>query len=93
MRHIRLGDDIQPLSEFRSRTAFFIKQVNEDRRPLVLTQHGKSIAVVLSVSDYENMLEKNEMIEDIELAEYQIEHGLGKTHEDVIKQIKRKMKK
>ncbi len=51
MRQIRLDNDIQPLSEFRSRTAFLIKQVNEDKRPLILTQHGKSIAVVLSVSD------------------------------------------
>lgn len=93
MRHIRLDDDIQPLSEFRARTAFFIKQVNEERRPLVLTQHGKSIAVVLNVSDYENMLEKNEMIEDIKLAEYQIENGLGISHQDAIKQINRKMKK
>jgi antitoxin YefM len=78
------------LSEFRSRTAHFIKQVNEDRRPLVLTQHGKSIAVVLTVSDYENLIEKQELIDDIRLAEYQIEQGLGTTHENVVKKIRDK---
>jgi prevent-host-death family protein len=93
MRQIRLDNDIQPLSEFRSKTAFFIKQVNEDKRPLILTQHGKSIAVVLSVSDYENMREKSELIEEIKLAEYQIERGLGITHENAVKQINRIMNK
>lgn len=93
MRQIRLDTDIKPLSEFRSNTAFFIKQVNEERRPLVLTQHGKSIAVLLNVTDYENILEKSELIEDIKLAESQIEKGLGINHEDVIKKIKQKSKR
>ena len=93
MKQIRLDSDIQPLSEFRSRTAFFIKQVNEEGRPLILTQHGKSIAVVLNVSDYENMREKNEMIEEIKLAEYQIEQGLGISQENAINQIIRRRKK
>jgi len=93
MRQIRLDSDIQPLSEFRTRTAFFIKQVNDERRPLILTQHGKSIAVVLNVSEYENMREKIEMIEDIKLAEPLIEQGLGITHKNAIELINRKMKK
>jgi antitoxin YefM len=90
MRHIRIDTDIQPLSEFRSKTAFFIKQVNEQRRPLVLTQHGKSIAVVLNVNDYESIIEKQELIDDIELAEYQIEQGQGINHEKVLKKIREK---
>ena len=90
MRQIRLNTDIKPLSEFRSNTAFFIKQVNEDRHPLVLTQHGKSIAVVLNVTDYENLVERIELLEDIRLAEMQIEKGLGLNHDDVVKQFKGK---
>jgi len=93
MKNIRLDSDIQSLSEFRSNTAFFIKQINTSRRPLVLTQHGKSIAVVLNVIDYENMIEKNEILKDIKLAEYQIENGLGIEHENAIKQIKGKIMK
>jgi prevent-host-death family protein len=90
MRHIKLDTDIQPLSAFRSRTAHFIKQINEDRRPLVLTQHGKSIAVVINVIDYENLIEKRELLDDIRLAEEQIEQGLGATHENVVKFVRAK---
>ena len=93
MRQIRLDTDIQPLSEFRSNTAYFIKQVNENQRPIILTQHGKSIAVVLNVKDYDNMIEKIELIEDIKIAESQIENGLGISYEDAIKYIKEKLEK
>jgi prevent-host-death family protein len=91
MRQIRLDTDIQPLSEFRSNTAYFIKQVNENQRPLILTQHGKSIAVVLNVKDYDNMIEKIELIEDIKIAESQIVNGLGISNEDAKKYIKKKI--
>ncbi len=39
------------------------------------------------------MREKSELIEEIKLAEYQIERGLGITHENAVKQINRKMNK
>ncbi|NOE70456.1 type II toxin-antitoxin system Phd/YefM family antitoxin, partial [Vibrio cholerae] len=47
MSRIHLDQDIQPLSEFRAGVASFIKQINETRRPLVITQRGKGVAVVL----------------------------------------------
>ena len=91
MRHIRVDTDIQPLSEFRIKTAFYLKQMNENRRPLILTQNGKSAAVVLSVIDYDNMMEKLELIEDIKLAEHQIESGLGIEHSSILNLIKGKI--
>tara|TARA_B110000879_G_C11154608_1_gene506246 strand:+ start:166 stop:297 length:132 start_codon:yes stop_codon:yes gene_type:complete len=39
--------------------ASFIRQINETRRPLVITQKGKGVAVVIDVSEYEAMQEKN----------------------------------
>ncbi len=59
MSRIHLDQDIQPLSEFRAGVASFIKQINETRRPLVITQRGKGVAVVLDVAEYEAMQEKS----------------------------------
>ncbi|MBM2817171.1 MAG: hypothetical protein HW421_3933 [Ignavibacteria bacterium] len=89
MRPIKLDSDIQPLTEFRANTAFYIKQINVEQRPLVLTQHGKSVAVMLNVKDYEDLIEKSEMINDIKIAESQIDRGLGINHQKVIREIKR----
>ena len=81
MRPIRLSRDIRPLSEFRANAAAFVQQVRETRRPLVLTQHGKSAAVLLDVEDYERLVERAELLDDIAAAEQQIDQGEGVEHE------------
>jgi antitoxin YefM len=62
---LRLSRDIRPLSEFRANTAAFVRHVQESRQPLVLTQHGRSAAVLLGISEYERLLERAELLEDI----------------------------
>ncbi|MCF4010436.1 type II toxin-antitoxin system Phd/YefM family antitoxin [Rheinheimera sp. UJ63] len=87
MNRIHLDKDIQPLSEFRAGVTSFIKQVNETRRPLVITQHGKGVAVVLDVAEYEAMQEKIELLEEIHTAEVQLAAGLGVLNKDARSQI------
>ena len=62
MSRLHLDQDIQPLSDFRAGAASFIRQVNETRRPIVITQRGKGVAVVLDVAEYESMQEKIELL-------------------------------
>jgi len=76
-RSLRLSSDIQPLSEFRANTARFVRQVQETRRPLVLTQHGRGAAVLLDITEYEKLVERSELAEDIRIAEAQLERGEG----------------
>jgi len=77
MRRLHFDQDIQPLSDFRAGAASFIKQINETRRPIVITQRGKGVAVVLDVSEYEAMQEKIELLEEVQKAEAQLSAGLG----------------
>lgn len=75
MVSIRFSEDIRPLSEFRANAAAFIEQVQATHRPIVLTQHGRSAAVLLDVAEYERLVERAEVLEDIRLAEEQIARG------------------
>ena len=70
------------MSEFRTGIASFLKQVHDTKRPLVITQHGKSAAVLLDVSEYEAMQEKLELLMDIQTSIGQIENGEGIPHDD-----------
>jgi len=83
MHRIQLDKDIQPLSEFRSKVAFYFEKVKKTKRPLVITQNGKSAAILIDVSEYESMVDKIEVLEDIKLAETQINDGLAISHKDV----------
>ncbi|MEM6337662.1 MAG: type II toxin-antitoxin system Phd/YefM family antitoxin [Bacteroidota bacterium] len=82
MNRIHLGEDVKPLSEFRSNAATLIDQVRETRRPLLITQRGHGTAVVLSVQDYEALLEKIDLLLDIQKAEHEIDGGGGINHTD-----------
>ncbi|EGR1041855.1 type II toxin-antitoxin system Phd/YefM family antitoxin, partial [Vibrio cholerae] len=57
------------------------------RRPLVITQRGKGVAVVLDVAEYEAMQEKIELLEEMRTAEAQLAAGLGVSNEDARSQV------
>ncbi len=82
MRPIRLDEDIRPLSEFRAGVASFVKHVNDTGRPLVLTQRGRGVAVLVDIAEYAAMRERLEIIEDIAIARAQLAAGEGVAHDE-----------
>ncbi|MFW6201655.1 MAG: type II toxin-antitoxin system Phd/YefM family antitoxin [Gemmatimonadota bacterium] len=84
----RLSRDIRTLSEFRANTAKFVRHVQETRRPLVLTQHGRGAAVLLDVGEYERLVERAELAEDVRVAEAQLARGEGVRHEEAKERIR-----
>ena len=85
--------DIRSLSEFRANTAAFMEAVQRHKRPLILTQHGRSSAVLLDVGEYEQMLCKLEMLQDLQTAEQQINDGLGISHADARARVLERLKR
>ena len=87
MQRLRVDQDIRSMSEFRSGIASFFKQVRETRRPLVITQHGRGVAVLLDVAEYEAMREQIELLRDIQLATTQLENGEEVSHQEARRQV------
>ena len=83
MKRINLEQDIKPLTEFRANVAAFVQKVRKSKRPMVITQHGRSSVVLLGVEEYESLIEKIEILQDIHLAEKQFSEGDSINHEDV----------
>lgn len=77
MLRLRIDQDIRPMTEFRTGIASFLKQVHDTKRPLIITQHGKGVAVLLDVNEYEAMQEKIELLQDIQTSISQLENGEG----------------
>jgi prevent-host-death family protein len=87
MQRLIIDQDIRPMSEFRSGVASFIKQVHDTKRPLVITQHGKGVGVLLGVPEYEAMQEKIELLEDIQTSITQLNEGQGVSHKEAKKLV------
>ena len=82
MQKLRIAQDIKPLSEVRNSMATYIKQIHETKRPLIITQRGKSAAVLIDVHEFEAMQEKIELLSDVQSSLNQLAKGKGIDHKD-----------
>ena len=88
MSHIQLDQDIRSLSDFRANAASFIEQVKSEKRPLIITQHGKSSAVLIDVEDYQKLLDKIQLLEELSTARKELNNGDGISHEEFISELR-----
>jgi antitoxin YefM len=75
MKRLRVEQDIQPVSAFRSNAAGMIAQIQASKRALVLTQRGRSAAVVLDAAEYDRLIETLELLQDVHEARAEITSG------------------
>ena len=92
MVKLKPSEDIVPLSEFRANMAATISQLRDTRRPVVLTEHGRSAAVLLGISDYEALLDEVDLLRDIRMAEEQLAVGKGVSNTRAKADLKRRLK-
>lgn len=92
MKRLQLDKDIHPLSEFRANAASLIEKIKKEHRPLVLTQHGKSSAVLLGVSEYEELIDTIEILQEVNQARQELEDGKGISHKEVMATLKNRLK-
>lgn len=93
MQRLKIDQDIRPLSEVRTGIAAFIKQVHDTKRPVIITQHGKGVAVLLDAHEYEAMQEKLELLTDIQTSLSQLEKGSGISHAAARKKVLKRVQK
>ena len=62
MKPLQLKDDIIPLATFRARAAEMMRRVTDDGRPVVITQRGRSVGVVMSPGDYDALMQEREVM-------------------------------
>ncbi|MCX5805813.1 MAG: type II toxin-antitoxin system Phd/YefM family antitoxin [Proteobacteria bacterium] len=93
MKRVRVNEDIRPMSEFRTSIASFLKQVHDTKRPMIITQHGKGVAVLLDAGEYEAMQERIELLQDIQISIGQIETDQGVDHDQAKRTVLDRIRK
>jgi antitoxin YefM len=61
---IDLVEDVLPISELRLRAAQQIDKIQKTRRPLVITQYGKAVAVLMEVGQFQQWQDHQTMLEE-----------------------------
>ena len=58
------SQDVRPVTEFRAHASAFLRQIRDTKRAVILTQHGRSAAVLLDVLVYEDLLGELQQLRD-----------------------------
>lgn len=61
---IDLVEDVLPISELRLRAAQQISKIQDTQRPLVITQYGKAVAVLMEVSQFQLWQDRLALLEE-----------------------------
>ncbi len=85
MPAVRLSRDIRPVTDLKSHGADIVKQA-ESGRTVVLSRHGRPVAVMLSVAEYEELSDSAEngaLQRAVDQSMRELEAGLGSPHGEV----------
>ncbi len=82
-----LPKDIRPISYIKAHTAEMVKQVEEKRNPIVITQNGEAKAVLLDVESYQNLIDAITLMKVISIGENDFRNGATVTQEELDGQI------
>jgi prevent-host-death family protein len=66
MAKLRVSEDIIPISEFKAQAAEWLRRIAVSHQPLVITQNGKAAGVVLSPAAFDELSERQQLIEAVQ---------------------------
>jgi prevent-host-death family protein len=79
---------IKSISYLKANAAEIVRELAEQREPLVITQNGEAKAVILDVASYEATQETMALLKILALGNSQIEEGKTATAADVIGRLR-----
>jgi prevent-host-death family protein len=59
---VKFSEDIVPLGEMKVNPGKIVRRVDETGRPVLLTSHGRGVAVIQALSDYEAAQEEHDFM-------------------------------
>lgn len=78
-----LPKDIRPISYVKAHTAEMVKQVEENRNPIVITQNGEAKAVLLDVESYQSLVDAVTLLKVISIGENDFRNGAVFTQDEL----------
>ena len=85
---MRLSSQIRPISYLKAQAAEIVRNLGEQREPLIITQNGEAKVVVQDIESYEQTQETMALLKILALGSRQIEEGKVQPAVDVIEQLR-----
>ena len=83
MKAIKVAKGVVPIGEFKNNAANWLAELNSTGNPIVITQHGKPAAVLLTPHEFDRIQYKDAFLASIEKGSQELENRMGIEMQDV----------
>lgn len=90
---MRIAQDIRPSSQMRTRGAALLREVEQTRRPVVLTEKGEAKGVLMDVASYQSLLDATMLLKLLAQGEEDIRRGRTVSQELVFARARARLSK
>jgi prevent-host-death family protein len=88
---MRYSRQIKPISYLKANAADVLQELEEQRKPLIITQNGEPKAVLQDVASYEETQETLALLKILALGSQQVERGEVTPVSEVAKRLRSKV--
>ncbi len=85
---MKLSSQIKPISYLKAHAAEIVRNMGEQREPLIITQNGEAKVVIQDIESYEQTRETMALLKILALGNRQVEEGKIEPIADVIKRLR-----
>ena len=85
---MKLSTQIKPISYLKAHAAEIVRNMGEQREPLIITQNGEAKVVLQDIASYEQTQETMALLKILALGNRQIEAGKLEPAGSVIKRLR-----
>ena len=89
---MKLASQIKPISYLKAHAAEVVRQLNEQKQPMIITQNGEAKIVVQDIESYELTEETLALFKILALGEREIEQGKVTSAESAIRHVRERRK-
>ena len=86
---MKFSTQVKPISYLKSHAAEIIKDITENREPMLITQNGEAKLVVMDVKSFEEQEETLALLKILALGNREIEQGKFRDAEDVFAELEK----
>ena len=90
--NVNLKNDIKPISYIKTNAAEMMDYINENKNPIIITQHGEARGVFLDIESYQDMINALALMKLLQFSEKAILEGKVYDHEEVFAKLRKKYK-
>jgi len=87
MDHLRVSEDIVPLSEFKAHASEWLKKIAQTGAPIVITQNGRAAAVLLSPGEFDALTERGRLLQAVAEGIADADRGRLTDHESMVAEM------